>query len=125
MLNFNYKTKLFIGFLIFILNILLQTLFDLNGFIYSILTAFAVFFIVLGINEKRFEKEPRRDERTDKVGAYAGFLTFYITFLAIAILWQLDYFFNIRVGYQTLLSSFFFGMLLIYFISRIYYNKKI
>jgi uncharacterized membrane protein len=125
MFKFDYKTKLFIGFLIFILNILLQTFYNLNGFIYSFLTAIAVFFIVLGINGKRFEKEPRKDERTDKVAAYSGFLTFYITFLSIAILWQLNYFFNIAFNYDVFLGGLFFSMLLIYFIARIYYNKKI
>jgi len=125
MLKPDYKTKLFIGFLIFILNISLQSLFTLHSFIYSALTALAVFFFVLGFNEKRFEKEPKRDERTDKITAYAGFLTFYIIFLAIAILWQLNYFFDISIEYNMLLSSMFFGMLLIFFIARIYYNKKI
>ncbi len=124
MSKINYKTKLFIGFLIFILNLLLQS-FDLNGFIYSILTAFAVFFIVLGINEKRFEKEPRKDERTNKIAAYAGYLTFYITFLAITILWQLSYFFNINFDYQLFLGTLFFSMLLMYFIASFYYKNKI
>ncbi|MDD4358507.1 MAG: hypothetical protein PHY30_01680 [Candidatus Pacebacteria bacterium] len=121
----DYKTKITIGFLIFILNILLQSFYNLNSYIYSLLTGFAVFFLVLGFKEKRFVKEPRKDERTDKIAAYSGFLTFYATFIAIAILWQLYYLFNIAFDYNILLGSMFFGMLLIYFIARVYYNKKI
>lgn len=124
MSKINYKTKLYIGFLIFIFNILLQFL-SLNEFIYSILTGLAVFFIVLGIREKRFENEPRKDERTNKIAAYAGYLTFYITFLAIAVLWQLSYFFNINFDYQMFLITLFFSMLLIYFIASFYYKNKI
>ena len=124
MSKINYKTKLYIGFLIFIFNILLQFL-SLNEFIYSILTGLAVFFIVLGIREKRLENEPKKDERTNKIAAYAGYLTFYITFLAIAVLWQLSYFFNINFDYQMFLITLFFSMLLTYFIASFYYKNKI
>ncbi|HOI59877.1 MAG TPA: DUF2178 domain-containing protein [Candidatus Pacearchaeota archaeon] len=124
MSKIDYKTKLYIGFLIFIFNILLQFL-SLNEFIYSILTGLAVFFIVLGIREKRLENEPKKDERTNKIAAYAGYLTFYITFLAIAVLWQLSYFFNINFDYQMFLITLFFSMLLTYFIASFYYKNKI
>ena len=125
MSKFDYKTKLYIGFLILILNIVLQTMFELNEFIYSFLTALAIFFLVLGFREKRSEKELRKDERTDKVAAYAGHLTFFITFLSVAILWQLNYFLDINFSIDVLLGSLFFGQLFIYFIARFYYNKKI
>jgi len=98
---------------------------ELNSIIYSLLTAFAIFFLVLGLREKRFEKEIRKDERTDKVATYAGHLTFFITFLTTAILWQLRYFLNINFDINILLGGLFFGQLVIYFIARFYYNKKI
>ena len=125
MSKLDYKTKLYIGFLIFIFNIVLQTVCELNSIVYSLLTALAVFFLVLGFREKRFEKEIRKDERTDKVAAYAGHLTFFITFLTIAILWQLNYFLNITFNINILLGGLFFGQLAIYFIARSYYNKRI
>jgi len=125
MSKFDYKTKLYIGFLILILNIVLQTIFELNEFISSFLTALSIFFLVLGFREKRSEKELRKDERTDKVATYAGHLTFFITFLSVVILWQLNYFLNINFNIDVLLGTLFFGQLFIYFIARFYYNKKI
>lgn len=125
MSKFNYKTKLYIGFLIFILSIVLQMVCNLDSYIYSLLTALAIFFLVLGLREKRSEKEIRNDERTTKVAAYAGHLTFYITFLIITILWQVNYFFNINFNIDILLGSLFFGQLATYFLLSIYYNKKI
>ncbi|MDD3032901.1 MAG: hypothetical protein PHX52_02600 [Candidatus Pacebacteria bacterium] len=125
MSKLDYKTKLYIGFLIFIFNIVLQTVCELNSIIYSLLTALAVFFLVLGLREKRFENEIKKDERTDKVAAYAGHLTFFITFLTTAILWQLNYFLNITFNINVLLGGLFFGQLAVYFIARSYYNKKI
>lgn len=125
MSKFDYKTKLYIGFLILILNIVLQTMFELNEFIFSILTALSIFFLVLGFREKRSEKELRKDERTDKVATYAGHLTFFITFLSVVILWQLNYFLNINFNIDVLLGTLFFGQLFVYFIARFYYNKKI
>ncbi|MDD4662225.1 MAG: hypothetical protein PHG24_03005 [Candidatus Pacebacteria bacterium] len=125
MSKFDYKTKLYIGFLIFIFNIVLQTTTELNSIIFSFLTALAIFFLVLGFREKRYEKELRKDERTDKVAAYAGYLAFYVTFLSVAILWQLNYFLNINFNIDVLLGSLFFGQLFVYFIARFYYNKKI
>ena len=125
MSKFDYKTKLYIGFLILILNIVLQTIFELNEFISSFLTALSIFFLVLGFREKRSEKEIRKDERTDKVATYAGHLTFFITFLSVVILWQLNYFLNINFNIDVLLGTLFFGQLFIYFIARFYYNKKI
>ena len=125
MSKFDYKTKLYIGFLILILNIVLQTMFELNEFIFSFLTALSIFFLVLGFREKRSEKEIRKDERTDKVATYAGHLTFFITFLSVVILWQLNYFLNINFNIDVLLGTLFFGQLFIYFIARFYYNKKI
>ena len=125
MSKFDYKTKLYIGFLILILNIVLQTIFELNEFISSFLTALSIFFLVLGFREKRSEKEIRKDERTDKVATYAGHLTFFITFLSVVILWQLNYFLNINFNIDVLLGTLFFGQLFVYFIARFYYNKKI
>lgn len=125
MSKFDYKTKLYIGFLILILNIVLQTMFELNEFISSFLTALSIFFLVLGFREKRSEKEIRKDERTDKVATYAGHLTFFITFLSVVILWQLNYFLNINFNIDVLLGTLFFGQLFVYFIARFYYNKKI
>ena len=125
MSKFDYKTKLYIGFLILILNIVLQTIFELNEFIFSFLTALSIFFLVLGFREKRSEKEIRKDERTDKVATYAGHLTFFITFLSVVILWQLNYFLNINFNIDVLLGTLFFGQLFVYFIARFYYNKKI
>mgnify|MGYP000879898642 CR=1 FL=1 len=126
MIKNNYKTKFFIGFLIFIFTIVFQSFQELNGFVFSILTALAIFFFVLGLREKRSSNEGlRRDERTDKVAAYAGYLTFYVTFLSIVLLWQLNYFFAISFAYEALLGALFFGQLFIYFIARFYYNKKI
>lgn len=125
MSKFDYKTKLYIGFLILILNIVLQTMFELNEFIFSFLTALSIFFLVLGFREKRSEKEIRKDERTDKVATYAGHLTFFITFLSVVILWQLNYFLNINFNIDVLLGTLFFGQLFVYFIARFYYNKKI
>ena len=125
MSKFDYKTKLYIGFLILILNIVLQTMFELNEFIFSFLTALSIFFLVLGFREKRSEKELRKDERTDKVATYAGHLTFFITFLSVVILWQLNYFLNINFNIDVLLGTLFFGQLFVYFIARFYYNKKI
>lgn len=125
MSKFDYKTKLYIGFLILVLNIVLQTMFELNEFIFSFLTALSIFFLVLGFREKRSEKEIRKDERTDKVATYAGHLTFFITFLSVVILWQLNYFLNINFNIDVLLGTLFFGQLFVYFIARFYYNKKI
>jgi len=57
----------------------------------SILTAMGAVFIVVGIRMMKYGDSYRGDERTRKIWAYSAAYSWWLTYIAIAILYLVDY----------------------------------
>ena len=57
----------------------------------SILTAMGAVFIVVGLRVMKYGSSYKGDERTKKIWAYSAAYSWWLTYIAIAILYLVDY----------------------------------
>ncbi|MBN2094887.1 MAG: hypothetical protein JW727_02465 [Candidatus Aenigmarchaeota archaeon] len=57
----------------------------------SIITAMGAIFIVVGIRKMKYGDAYKGDERTRKIWAYSAAYSWWLTYIAIAILFWVDY----------------------------------
>lgn len=57
----------------------------------SVLTAMGAVFIVVGIRMMKYGDAYKGDERTKKIWAYSAAYSWWLTYIAIAILYLIDY----------------------------------
>jgi len=71
-----------------------------------------------------YREDPRTDERTRKLSAFATTYSWFITFVLVNILFLLDYFGRLTITVSQILGLIFFVMLVTMFGMNVYFKQK-
>jgi hypothetical protein len=87
-----YNWRIVLGPVILLGGIILGIFWQgINPFLVSILTAMGAVFIVVGIRMMKYGDSYKGDERTKKIWAYSAAYSWWLTYIAIAALYLVDY----------------------------------
>jgi hypothetical protein len=88
----NYNWRLVLGPVILLGGILLGLFWQgIPSVLVSIMTAMGAVFIVVGIRMMKYGDSYKGDERTKKIWAYSAAYSWWLTYIAIAALYLVDY----------------------------------
>lgn len=113
-----YAVQIAVGTVLGVTGIALPFLVDGTEAISSVLVTIGlVTLAVAGVRHWRFRDEPEKDERTQKIGAYAISYSWFLTLIFLALLFWVDYLGVFALTAEAVLLS---AILLMGFSARIF-----
>lgn len=88
----------------------------------GLLIAGVVFLIVQAINLRKPKSERILDERTERINEKAGFYSFWILVLSLAVATALNWYFDLRL--RGVLTHVFFVGIFSFVILRVYFSRR-